>query len=114
MNDSHCYLLHFSDKVCHSGHYLGTSADLCKRLQMHGKNTSRAKLIQRAHELGITFQLVRVWDGGRGVERHLKDRHDSPKLCPICNPHIHLTEDEEDEVSFYGNYLVPRKEVSNG
>jgi hypothetical protein len=33
---------------------------------------------------GIDFTLARTWEGGRGDERRLKDRHDHPGLCPVC------------------------------
>jgi len=32
----------------------------------------------------IGWTLARTWKGGRDLERRLKNRHNSPKLCPIC------------------------------
>src|SRR5262249_15174901 len=35
---------------------------------------------------GITWQLARTWPGGRDRERAIKNRHEAPRLCPICTP----------------------------
>jgi hypothetical protein len=35
-------------------------------------------------ERGITWQLVRTWEGGRKFERQLKNRKEAPRLCPVC------------------------------
>jgi hypothetical protein len=44
-------------------------------------------LFQVAKERGIGFDVVRIWeDGDKNFERKLKNRKNSPKLCPICNP----------------------------
>lgn len=44
-----------------------------------------ARLTQVAHERGIGFTVVRVWeDVDRKFERQLKNRKSSPRLCPIC------------------------------
>jgi hypothetical protein len=36
-------------------------------------------------QAGITWQLVRTWPGGRSRERAIKDRHEAPRLCPLCS-----------------------------
>jgi hypothetical protein len=33
---------------------------------------------------GIGFTLARTWQGTRALERQLKNRHNSGRLCPIC------------------------------
>ena len=38
-------------------------------------------------EEGIGFTLARTWEGSRGDERQLKNRHDHPALCPVCRGH---------------------------
>jgi hypothetical protein len=49
---------------------------------MHGNG---ARLTQVAKERGLSFVVVRIWEGDRKLERKLKNRHDAPRLCPICN-----------------------------
>lgn len=78
------YLIHFDEKLAHAQHYLGyTGGDLDERLERH-RNGNGARLMQVIKEQGITWHLVRTWDGDRKLERKLKDRHNSPRLCPIC------------------------------
>lgn len=52
---------------------------------------------------GIEFVIARLWpDGDRNFERHLKNRKDGPRICPICNPramHKALTPPESSTVS---------------
>jgi hypothetical protein len=38
------------------------------------------------NDAGITWQLARTWPGGRDRERAIKNRHEAPRLCPICTP----------------------------
>lgn len=94
-NEGHCYLLHFSAPVGHARHYLGTAYDLRRRLQLHRAGRSRAALIDYAVSQGITLQLVRVWPGGRGTERRLKNRKEGPTLCPVCNPRARVGAEEK-------------------
>jgi hypothetical protein len=35
-------------------------------------------------QAGIGVDLVRTWPGDRSLERRLKRRHNSPRLCPLC------------------------------
>ena len=82
------YLLHFARPISphHTcRHYIGYTNDLAARLQCHQLGNG-ARLVQVANARGIPFQLVRVWRGGRGLERQLKNRKEAPALCPICNP----------------------------
>lgn len=82
------YLLHFAAPIApglHTcQHYLGTAEVLDARLAQHRAGKG-ARLCQVAKERGIAFYLVRTWEGGRDLERRLKNRHDGPRLCPICN-----------------------------
>ncbi len=77
------YLLHFSAPYHHARHYLGSSADVGRRLARHRRGQG-GRLIQVIIEAGLTFELVRTWPGGKTEERRLKDRHEGPRLCPIC------------------------------
>ena len=84
------YLLHFQIPICPTRttqHYLGYTKDLDTRLQQHRAGcTNAGRLTQVAAERNIPFVLARIWHGGRPLERQLKNRHESPRLCPLCNP----------------------------
>lgn len=77
------YLLHFSARYHHAGHYLGFTVDLRQRLALH-ENGRGARLIQVINSAGIDFVLARTWCGDRQLERRLKRYKKSPALCPIC------------------------------
>jgi hypothetical protein len=89
----HCYLLHFivpyvavqqpGKKLQTARHYLGWSADLLTRLAAH-KNGNGARLVRVAKDAGIEWELARVWEGDRYLERRLKNRGGHSRLCPIC------------------------------
>jgi predicted GIY-YIG superfamily endonuclease len=79
------YLLHFNQPYKHARHYLGSADDLDARLERHRAGNG-ARLIEVITQAGIGFTLARTWEGGRKEERKLKDQHNSPRLCPICNP----------------------------
>lgn len=85
---SYVYLLHFERPISPKHtcqHYLGTAEDLAGRIQQHERGGRlAARLCQVAHERGIAFRVARVWLGGRELERRLKDRKGSPRLCPLC------------------------------
>lgn len=81
------YLLHFSQPISPAHtcqHYLGYAQDVDARIAQHRAGQG-ARLCEVAKERGIDFQVVRVWeDGDRSFERRLKNRHNSPQLCPLC------------------------------
>lgn len=82
------YLIHFEERLWHAGHYLGYSANLAERIQAH-RASRGARLMEVVNELGIRWQVVRVWpEGGYELERALKARHNGPRLCPVCNPRL--------------------------
>src|SRR5262249_803020 len=82
--DSHTvYLLHFSQRYKHAGHYLGSSQNLTKRLQAHAKGQG-ARLLEVVHAAGITWTLARTWEGGKRRERQLKRQGGASRRCPIC------------------------------
>jgi predicted GIY-YIG superfamily endonuclease len=91
-----CYLLHFSKPYKHAKHYLGSADDLFARLQQHNAGQG-ARLTQVVREAGIDLILARTWNGDRSFERRLKRQHNSPRLCPICNP---PHEPEPDAIPF--------------
>lgn len=82
------YLIHFQEPFRHARHYLGSSSHLDERLQLH-KSGNGARLMEVIGDAGIAWELARLWECGsweesRALERRLKHRHESPRLCPIC------------------------------
>jgi|SRR5579875_1840578 len=78
------YLLHFERPYHHARHYLGwTEGALETRLDRHMLGNG-ARLVSVVTEAGIGMELARLWSGARDLERQLKRRKNSPKLCPIC------------------------------
>jgi hypothetical protein len=37
-------------------------------------------------DAGIPWRVARTWQGTRELERAIKDRHNTPRLCPECTP----------------------------
>lgn len=80
------YLLHFDEPVAHAQHYLGwTGREVEDRIQEHIDGNG-AKLMREATRRAISPECVRVWNGGRELERALKIRKNHRGLCPICRP----------------------------
>jgi len=84
------YLIHFdrpigdlSNPRGQAQHYLGFTHDLAGRLQAHRSGNGSA-LMAAVAQRGIGWELARTWEGDRHLERKLKNRHNSPRLCPIC------------------------------
>ncbi len=69
----------------HAQHYIGWTTDLDERIEQH-RTGQGAAILRAAGQAGISWQVVRTWEGGRDLERQLKNRHEGPALCPICNP----------------------------
>ena len=85
------YLLHFDRPIAPGRHtcqhYIGKADDLEHRIAEHRAGNG-ARLTQVAHERGITFVVARTWNGGYALEKRLKNQHNGPRLCPICNPKV--------------------------
>ena len=84
------YLIHFNQPIGNpdnprgqAQHYLGYTDDLESRLAAHRAGNG-ARLMEVLRERGIEWELVRTWEGGRDLERKLKNQHNSPRFCPIC------------------------------
>jgi predicted GIY-YIG superfamily endonuclease len=77
------YLLHFTQRYKHAGHYLGSTTDLSHRLAAHQAGQG-ARLLAVVAAAGIGWELARTWDGGRERERQLKRRGGRARLCPLC------------------------------
>jgi predicted GIY-YIG superfamily endonuclease len=75
------YLIHFSRKLAHAGHYVGSTDDLAERIEAH----NGARLMEVITVAGISWEVVRTWNGSRQIERRIKNRKEAPALCPICS-----------------------------
>lgn len=81
------YLLHFEPRYRHAGHYLGSTLAGSEHDRIADHLTGRGSpLVRAAVDAGCSVVLARTWRGGRDTERRLKDRKNSPRLCPLCNP----------------------------
>ena len=95
---SYVYLIHFAAPTAPGHpcqHYIGYAENLAARMKHHHKGTG-ARLTQVAVERGISFQVVRVWNGDRGRERHIKNRKEAPHLCPLCDPQAYRREPAQE------------------
>ena len=81
-----CYLIHFSKRLHHAGHYIGFTTNFQQRMQAH-RNNIGAKLLRALNLIGISWKVVRVWPGASNeFEFDLKALKKAPRLCPVCNP----------------------------
>jgi hypothetical protein len=83
------YLIHFDRPIGDphnprgfASHYTGWTLDLPARLTDHAAGRG-ARLLQVVGELGIGWQLARIWTGTRTRERSLKQRG-ATRRCPVC------------------------------
>lgn len=81
--DTIIYLIHFDEPYRHAKHYMGSTHNLHSRLTDHAIGEG-ARLMEVIEQAGITWQLTRVWQGARKLERLLKSRKEAPNLCPVC------------------------------
>jgi len=84
------YLIHFDEPLGdlanprgQARHYLGFTTDLESRLDTHASGNGSA-IMAAVTKAGISWRLARVWRGDRSAERRLKNQHNSPRFCPIC------------------------------
>jgi predicted GIY-YIG superfamily endonuclease len=85
------YLIHFDRPIGNAGnprgqasHYLGyASKSLKSRIERH-RSGNGARILQVISQLGIDWKVVRTWSGNKALERKLKNQHNAPKLCPVC------------------------------
>ncbi len=84
------YLIHFDaplgDPANPRGqaqHYIGFTDDIAARLDAHRRGLGAA-LMAAVSRMGIGWQVVLTWEGGRDLERKLKRRKKARRLCPVC------------------------------
>lgn len=79
------YLIHFERPLHHARHYLGYCADETLQVRLIRHRASRgARLLAVLRTLNINWEVVRVFEGDRRFERTLKNRRNTPRLCPVC------------------------------
>jgi hypothetical protein len=103
------YLLHFSCPYRHARHYLGFSAgDVRIRVVLHQAGQG-ARLLAVVRAEGIGLELVRTWPGDRNLERRLKRRKNSPRMCPVCRSSLKasLREDVSHAVDVCPSVAAP-------
>lgn len=91
------FLLHFHNRINpdrparHYLEYTARTVDARVRDQRSGSVYRSAPLCYAAYQRGIDFVVARVWpNADRRDEKRLRDVHDNPALCPICNPRLNL------------------------
>lgn len=70
-------------------HYIGwaQTGGLDARLDAH-RNGKGSKLLAEAARKGISWNVVRTWEGTRDFERLLKRRGSAKRICPCCDPDV--------------------------
>lgn len=83
---AYVYLIHFNKKLHHAQHYIGYTKSLNERLDRH-KSFRGARILHVLNNKNIEYAIVRIWKNvNKQFERKLKNRKNSKRLCPICNP----------------------------
>ena len=91
------YVLHFDRQLGDTanpygaaGHYLGSAEDIADRVAEHRAGQG-SKITAYAVAAGIKLHLARVIRTAHPytLEKVLKSRKNTPRLCPICNPTNH-------------------------
>lgn len=96
---AHVYLIHLDRPLKHARHYVGFCAAECPedRLKRH-KSGNGARMLRAANLVGIDYHIIRTWDNltihqARQLECRLKRQHNAPRLCPVCNKHLILQQE---------------------
>ncbi len=79
------YLLHFTARYHHAGHYVGFTTNLDERIADHLAGRG-ARLMEVIVGAGLSATLARTWQGTRITERRIKSTKNTPRYCPVCNP----------------------------
>ena len=84
------YIVHIEPPLGHARNYTGSAANLHSRLKADLDGTG-ARLLRAALDRGRALSVSRIWVTGTGtearqVEAGLKERRDTPRICPQCTP----------------------------
>lgn len=77
------YVIHFSKKLGHAQHYIGTTKMYRKRMTAHRAGRG-ASILKACNERGINWRVVLRYFGSRKLERKLKARKNTAGFCPVC------------------------------
>lgn len=81
------YILHFEPPLAHARHYLGSTRDVPSRVAYHRAGRG-SPLVRAAVDAGCEVIVSRTLHGSRDDEARLKRQHNTPRLCPLCNPSL--------------------------
>lgn len=78
------YIIKFSEKLHHAGHYIGSCADwrVQQRLEEHRAGRG-ARICRAAVQRGIQLNLIAVLPGYYEEERRIKFWHNTPKYVEM-------------------------------
>jgi predicted GIY-YIG superfamily endonuclease len=84
------YIVHLSRPIRHARNYLGSAKNLRARIRDH-RSGNGSPLLAEANRRGIDWHVSRIWRtrshrAAWRTEIHLKNRRDTPKMCPDCTP----------------------------
>jgi hypothetical protein len=90
--DTFVYLIHLDAPLVRStgvqvSHYIGSTKHLDRRLlQEHRRKEKKggAPLLRRANQLGIGWQVAKIWQARREFEFLLKKQRNHRRFCPVC------------------------------
>lgn len=77
------YVLHFGEPYHHARHYIGTTVDLERRIREHLSGQG-SPLVKAVVDAGINVVVATTYNGGRKLERKMKNQHKASRFCPIC------------------------------
>src|SRR3990167_1509937 len=83
------YLIHFHEPLHHAQHYIGITNNLDRR-EIEHRNGRGSRLLRIVSQLGIVWDIVRVWNvddraEASRMERTFKKKLKSARLlCPLC------------------------------
>jgi len=86
------YLIHLDKPIRgNNQHYIGYTQDIIQRIATHRSgNKSSAQFLRMAKNMGVGWQLARIWWRAEvDFERDLKRRNAAKRMCPICNPTLY-------------------------
>ncbi len=88
------YLIHFDSPLGdprnargQAQHYIGSADDLAQRIQEHRENHGAA-ILRACNQQQIGWQVVRVWQAERSMERKLKAHKRAADFCPVCRMEV--------------------------
>lgn len=88
------YLLHIDPPYHHARHYLGytdrqSPTAIEDRLNEHITGQGNG-LVFAAYQAGHTITLACVFEGDGNLERQIKNRRNTPRICPCCRGNSEL------------------------